>query len=261
MTVRCAIYFAPDPSDPLGRVGNAWLGRNPATGDGCAQPILDGIAPSRLREMTASPRRYGLHATLKAPFELAQGRTIAQLDAAISEFAGSCDPIPNLALKVSELDDFLALTLSQESRAVRNLAADCVRSFDPFRAPLRDEDLRRRRQAQLSNLEDAFLLRWGYPYVMEAFRFHITLTGRLPDVERDNVKEHLCRIFAPAVDGCLAVDAIALFLQEDRDRPFHMVRRYTLGRDAATSLPTNASMESPTGPTLEKTITSLPQTR
>ena len=261
MTVRSAIYFAPDPSDRLARIGNAWLGRDPAKGEACTQPILDGIAPARLREMTASPRRYGLHATLKAPFELAQGRTIAQLDAAMAEFAKTCEPVTNLGLKISEMDGFLALTLSEQYRAVGNLAADCVRSFDPFRAPSREEDLRRRRKAKLSNLEDAFLLRWGYPYVMEAFRFHITLTERLPDAERDLVKVNLRRIFAPIVNSWFAVDGIALFLQERRDQPFHMVRRYALGRVAETSCSTNESIAHPNGSSFEKVITSSPETR
>lgn len=261
MTVRCAIYFAPDPSHRLARVGNAWLGRDPVTGEACVQPTLDGVTPERLRAMTASPRRYGLHATLKAPFELAQGRTIAQLDAAMAEFSKTCDPISGLGLKISELDGFLALTLSDKYRAVGNLAADCVRSFDPFRAPLREEDLRRRRKAKLSNLEDAFLLRWGYPYVMEAFRFHITLTERLQDAERDLVKSNLRRIFAPIVNSWFTVDGLALFLQERQDRPFHMVRRYSLGRVAETSCLTNESMAHSSGSSFENVITSPPETR
>ncbi len=261
MTVRCAVYFAPHPKDPLGQVGNAWLGRNPATGEACAQPTLDTIASDRLRKITASPRRYGLHATLKAPFELAAGRTIAQLDDAIVALAAARDPIAGLRLTVSELSGFLALTLSETSRAVENLASDCVRGFDPFRAPLRDEDLRRRRQAELSNFEDALLLRWGYPYVMEAFRFHITLTGRLPTEGRAPIKKALQRIFQPILGAAFAIDGIALFLQEGRDRPFHMVRRYTLGSGAVTSFPMNESIDRPTGPTLENVITSSPQTR
>ena len=49
----------------------------------------------------------------------------------------------------------------------------------PFARPPGAAELERRRKAGLSAAQEKMLLRWGYPYVLDEFRFHLTLTGRL----------------------------------------------------------------------------------
>lgn len=261
MTARYAIYFAPDPDSPLGRFGASWLGRDAATGCRRPQPSLEALSATRLQEITQTARHYGFHATLKAPFALAPEANASQLHEALVEFSASHDPVEPLDLKVFELDGFLALGLSEDSRAITDLAADCVRGFDGFRAEITEDELRRRRRAPLTPLQDALLLRWGYPYAMEAFRFHMTLTARLDEAERGRVKRILQSLFDRTANADFAIDGVALFFQESRDRPFRMIRRYSLGTAKVKSWDTNARTESSSEPSFDSVTTSSPDTR
>lgn len=260
MTARYAIYFAPAPEDALSRLGMTWLGRDSADDTRLQQPSIPGFASSRIDAITKSARHYGFHATLKAPFALADGYSEEALDSAVAGFARGRDRISALSLKVADLDGFLALQLAEESPPVLNLAAACVRDFDTFRAPLTAAALARRRQAPLSPLEDALLVRWGYPYVMEAFRFHMTLTCRLGDTERNRLLPILQRLFRPVTGTTIAIDAISLFHQEDRDRPFRLLRRYPFRGETDRRISTKASSDRSSGPSLTSEKTSLPST-
>ena len=64
--MRVAVYYAPEPSDPLWTAACAWLGWDAERGAPVPQPDLLEIA-----DLTASPRLYGFHATLKPPMRLA----------------------------------------------------------------------------------------------------------------------------------------------------------------------------------------------
>lgn len=260
MSGRYALYFAPRAESVLARTGAGWLGRDSTTDAPLPQPPVDGFAASRVHEMTATARHYGFHATLKPPFALADGSSAEALDDALTAFARRCAPVTGLGLKVGVLDDFVALVLTEDSPEVRNLAAACVRDFDTFRRTPPAGELNRRRQAPLSDLEEALLRRWGYPYVMEAFRFHMTLTDRLPDAERGKVVPALRKLFGPAVTGTIAIDGLSLFHQEDRDAPFRLVRRYAFGDEDSRSISRNVSTDRSSGPSLTSVKTSLPST-
>ena len=260
MTARYAIYFSPGPDTPLARFGAAWLGGGDTTADAIEQPPVDGFARSRIAEITESARHYGFHATLKPPFVLAEGRTGAELDWRLGAFAQGHAPIAGLELVVGTLDGFIALLLTADSTELRNLAAACVRDFDDFRRPPPAEELMRRRQAPLGALEDALLLRWGYPYVMEAFRFHMTLTSRLPQDERDRILPLLGRMFGPVAETCCTIDAVSLFYQGGSDRPFRLLRRYPLGAGSARSIATKDATDRASGPSLTRVRTSPPST-
>jgi len=260
VTARYAIYFAPAPGDELSRLGMTWLGRDSFDDTRLLQPSIPGFAPACIDAITETPRRYGFHATLKPPFELAAGRSEGQLDRAAADFARGCDRIPGLSLKVAGLDGFLALQLTEDSPAVRNLAAACVRDFDGFRVPPTEAELAHRRQAPLSALEEALLARWGYPYVMEAFRFHMTLTCRLADAERTRLQRALRRLFHPVTSTAIAIDAVSLFRQDARDRPFRLLRRYPLRGETDRRISTNASTDRSSGPSLTNGKTSRPST-
>ena len=131
------------------------------------------------RDLTADPRKYGFHATLKAPFSLAQGRTEAELFAACAAFAATPRAIPVIRPVVGSISGFIAVIPADPPAELIRLAADCVSEFDAFRAPLTEADRARRNPSRLTSAQRAHLDRWGYPYVMEEFRFHMTLTGRL----------------------------------------------------------------------------------
>jgi putative phosphonate metabolism protein len=233
---RYAVYLAPPRDHPLARFAAEWLGRDPWSGGAMAQPRLEGLSPERLRSITASPRRYGFHGTLKAPFPLAPGRTPVELQAAVADLAAARAPF-ELPLRLGALGGFLALVPAGDPAVVDRLAADCVRALDPFRAPLSAAELERRRAAGLSPGEEATLLRFGYPWVLDRFRFHMTLTGRLDEPERARVRALLEPLVAPLLQVPLPVDAVAVLEQAHPDASFRVTGHHRLGGPAPGSAP------------------------
>jgi putative phosphonate metabolism protein len=234
MTRRYAIYFAPPPGSALAELGAEMLGRDAETGGARPQPRLDGIDPDRLRAITEDARHYGFHATLKAPFPLADGISGAALHDAAASFAADGAPAIGPALALASIGGFLALVPSAVAPAVHALADACVEAFDRFRAPLSAAELERRRRSPLTPAQDRHLERWGYPYVFEEFRFHMTLTARLNDgAEHERVRAVLAERTAPVCRDPLVIDAIAVFEQADRQAPFRITGRYPLGGTTA----------------------------
>jgi hypothetical protein len=194
---RYALYWAPPEGSDLARLGSAWLGLDEGSDAAGPPPPISGFDASRIHVLTAEPRRYGLHATLKPPFALADGTDLVSLRQALSEFAAMRPGVTLPTLEVALLDRFIALTPSAASPALDALAADCVTRFDRFRGPPAPAELARRRSTGLSPAEDAHLLRWGYPYVLDRFRFHVTLTGPLDPAEAQRLMPPLSRLFEP----------------------------------------------------------------
>ncbi len=228
MSARYAVYFSPRADEGLAVFARAWLGRDPERDRDVAQIVPDGLSQTALAEITAEPRRYGFHGTLKAPFALARGATADALLTFAADFARRRAPFTIPHLDLALLDGFLALVPAQQVPELDQLAADCVREFDLFRAPLDEADLARRRQAGLTARQEAALVRWGYPYVLEDFRFHLTLTGRLDEPERGRIRDILMRLMAPYLEVPLQVRDLVVFAQDDRAAPFRILARFSL---------------------------------
>ncbi|MCU0984928.1 MAG: DUF1045 domain-containing protein [Acetobacteraceae bacterium] len=226
---RFALYFAPPRDHPLWRIGCTLLGRDPESGEEIAPPRLDGIAPDRFAAITEDPRRYGWHATLKAPFALAEGTDAAMLEAALARFAAARAPFPMPPLVLSDLKGFLAVVPEARSEALWSFAATCVSAFDAFRRPPSEAELARRRRGGLDAVEDANLVTWGYPYVMERFQFHMTLTSRLAEEERRVVAAALSPLLAGALAVPLVAAEVSLYAEPSAGAPFRLVRRYPFG--------------------------------
>lgn len=229
MAYRYAIYWAPPRAHPLWREGCAWLGRDPETGEQSVPPLPAGMTAERHAAITAEAARYGWHGTLKPPFRLADGESQAGLDAAIRRFAAVQAPFTVERFAVRLLSGFVAVVPAERSAALDGLAAACVSAFDPFRAPPEPGEIARRQRAGLSPAQEANLARWGYPYVMEEFRFHLTLTGRLPVDEAKPLGEVLAGRFAGALAGPVRFDEIALYVEPAPGAPFMLHRRYRFG--------------------------------
>lgn len=228
MPTRYAIYFMPPAGSALWAFGSSIIGYDAATGDEPPPPAHLAIPLETLRAATLAPRRYGFHATLKAPFTLVHGATVEHLDTAARNFAAAREPREGPVLEVGEMDAFLALVPAVASPVLNDLAADCVRAFEPFRAPLSPDDRARRLEADLTPRERTHLDRWGYPYVFDDFKFHMSLTGALPDPLRADVRTALAALYAP-LRRPLAIDAIAMFVQPDRTTRFRVLARYPFG--------------------------------
>ena len=185
---RYAVYFAPAPQSLWWRAGSQWLGRCAAGQSVGAAPSVHGVSDDDYRRVTAAPRRYGWHATLKAPFALGDGVTVLQLESALKVMAQSTSAFDMPPFDVALLGDFLALVPQPQSQHANALAARCVTELHPLAAPLPDSELRRRRQAPLSARQDALLLRWGYPFVLDEYQLHCSLTGSLAGLSREQVR-------------------------------------------------------------------------
>ena len=224
--MRYAIYFTPPADDPLTRRASHWLGRDAISGEMLAQPIVEAFSEAAFSELTFDPRRYGFHATMKAPFELADGLSEADLVDAFDGFAARQIAFTLPALVLEQLGPFFALVPGAASPELQSLASDCVTVFDRFRAPLDDADISRRKPERLTPSERRNLIAWGYPYVLDDFRFHMTLTG---PVERDDqaaMRAAIEAYFAGLLDQPRQIDTLSLFVEPARGAPFtlhHMV--------------------------------------
>lgn len=222
---RYALYYAPAPDSALAGFGAGMLGYD--VYEASDVPFSAGV-PADWREITRDPRTYGFHATLKAPMALAEGATEAALVEACEGFAATKRPIPVIEPVVDSISGFIAVIPRKPSEPLQQLAADIVVAFDPFRAPLTAEDRARRNPDRLTPRQREHLDRWGYPYVMEEFRFHMTLTGRLDAASRETVLPMLRQRFGELGLDTLAIDRLALFRQEDAAARFRIISHWPL---------------------------------
>ncbi len=223
---RYAIYYTP-PAGPLADFGAAWLGWDIATGLPVQHPHIHGLSED-ITELTQTPRKYGFHGTIKPPFRLAAGTTADQLAQKAEQL---CTTLPALTLEglhLSRLGRFLALTVTGDSAPLSELAGHMVQELDHFRAPASEAELEKRRKARLSEQQEAYLIQWGYPYVMDEFRFHLTLTGRLTAARAAALQDALAPALANTLPSPFKIDALTL-VGEDTQGRFHEVQRFKLG--------------------------------
>jgi putative phosphonate metabolism protein len=224
MIPRYAIYYAPKPDDPLSVAAGHWLGRDAFTGAMLDRPNLPEFAEIDVSALTSDPRHYGFHATLKAPFELSSDQTEEALMAALEDFCGGCQPF-SADIAPQSISHFIAFRLMGSTDDMQALHEACVRAFEPFRAPLRDADIARRRKAALSPLQDERLLAFGYPYIFEDFRFHMTLTGAVRDEALRYRLVTALQAHFEAVTGPHTFWGLSLFKQNSRDEGFVIVKQ------------------------------------
>lgn len=231
--MRYAIYFTPRQDEPLARIAANWLGRDPF---GTATRPVEAVGELSSAEVafhTASARRYGFHATLKAPFRLASNETEAALRAALDDFALATPVVTIPRLVVSQIDGFFALVPEGPLPALNRFADDVVRDFDRFRAPLTEAEIERRSPDSLKPDEFRNLCQWGYPYVFETFRFHMTLSGRASLQESPRLRAAIDSLFAQVLQRPVPVDALTLFVETEPGAPFMVLSHHALGRRPA----------------------------
>lgn len=225
MTVRYALYAAPSPDSRLWRFGSSVIGYDAATAHDVSFPAHPPCNGPDWAAMTEDPRRYGFHGTLKAPFVLAEGCSEGDLLEAVMLFAERRPAFAVPALDVALLGRFVALVPASPSPELIALAGDCVSHFEPFRAPLTDADRARRLATPLTPRQIDHLDAWGYPYVFEDFRFHMTLTGALPEGRRADVRAALDEAYRQVAEP-LRMDAICIFRQANRAGRFTILARF-----------------------------------
>lgn len=228
--MRYAIYYSPPQDDPLTRAAARWLGRDAFTGDTTPAQAVGDLSAAEVAFHTAAARRYGFHATLKAPFTLADGLHESELVAALDAFAASVEPVRVPAVALRQIQGFYALVPAQRSEALDRLAGDVVIAFERFRAPMREADIARRNPDALTPSQLRNLHQWGYPYVFDEFRFHMTLSGRVSGTEAARLAHALDAYFGALLADPLEIASIALFVEPEPGAPFAIRSFHALGR-------------------------------
>ena len=222
---RYAVYFAPPPGSDWWTFGCRWLGRDALTGRALEQPLLPGIAQATLSAMTAEARVYGLHATLKPPMNLAAGVSQTDFFDAVAGLARQLQPVGLGPIAARTLGGFVALLPVHPTAAQDELAAHCVEQLDSLRAPVSPDDMARRRAKGLTPHQEELMQRWGYPHVMDQWRFHMTLTGVLAADDAALVLQSLAPRIERLNAAPLEMDALSIFIQPARTEPFRLVMR------------------------------------
>ena len=233
MPERFAIYYAPAADDPLWAKANEWIGRDPLTG-ATIDGQLSGTTRDALFDRSVSARRYGFHATIKAPMALAEGKSRAELEDLLADFTASAEPVAIGRIKLALIDGFLALIPADQTAELTGFAGEVVEAFDPFRAPPSDEERARRlKNPNLSPRQIELIDRYGYPYVFEQFQLHMTLTDRLPEGEREAYMRAAAAHFGPLAERDMMVDRLVLFHEPEAGAPFVRLDDFILDGEAA----------------------------
>jgi putative phosphonate metabolism protein len=221
---RYAIYYAPR-AGAFATAAAAWLGWDLQTGRKVVQPAL--TLPRPLADLTAEPRKYGFHGTLKAPFRLGLGVELADLQHGIKTLASQLAPVEMSGLTLHNLHGFLALVPQGDPADLLDLGAEVVRFLDPYRAALSDAEYARRRPEALTERQRELLGAYGYPFVMEEFQFHLTLSGPVTEPEVEAMQPAALAHFAGLIPQPFAVEDLCL-CGEDHAGRFHLLNRYPL---------------------------------
>jgi hypothetical protein len=225
---RYAIYWAPEPESAFADFGARWLGGDPEKGDSVSERDGLGLDDGLVERATHSPRRYGLHATIKAPFRLAPGATEAEFAEALAIFCGKRRQVRGGPLRLHRFARFLALVPSSRRADIEWLEAECVTHFDRFRAPLSEAD-RARRAGAMSPLEATQFEQFGYPHILSRFFFHVTLAGPLDEAELSEVEAALAPAVTPFTADDFVMKDLCLFGDPGGGRAFRIVGRFPFG--------------------------------
>ena len=222
---RYALYFVPGEPTEFHELGARWLGRDAYSSKRLASPPCRRVSEETFLELTSKPRRYGFHATMRAPFELLDGSTETDLARALHELCTSFSPF-EISVSPQIKNNNLVLQLDDPSELMDLLHRKCLQSVEAFRAVPSPAYLARRRRANLSANQDKLLLKWGYPYVLDEFDWHMTLSSIVSDHEllqafyRDAVDHFHSIMNRPQI-----VDSMTLCRQASQDMSFEVMEQ------------------------------------
>jgi putative phosphonate metabolism protein len=224
---RYAVYYAPRRTEALWKFGTSILGRDCENNTPVAPPATLLKHFPDWTERVASAARYGFHATLKAPFKLAPGHTEQSVQEALEQLTARRAPFMIDTWAVEPMGRCVALKPKSNSAALNALEADIVTNLDTFRAPLADNDRARRRPETLSERQRNNLEIWGYPFVLDDFDCHMTLTGPLNPEEQQNATTLIDAIYQ-SYDEPVVVSDLCLFVERQPGLPFVLLNRYAM---------------------------------
>lgn len=216
---RYAIYWMPSSSSLLDEFARRWFG---------GADSFD-LEPDLAARAVMTPKRYGFHATVKAPFRPVPGISPQEMNAELERFCARRRRIVTSPLALERFQHYLALCPSGRRAELEWLASECVVHFDRFRAPLNGED-HERRKGTLSSREAAHFKQFGYPYIFDLFYFHISLAGPLDSRELDNVSAALRPRLGTMASEDFILDELCLCGDPGNGRDFEVIGRFPLMR-------------------------------
>lgn len=208
MSVRYALYYVPKRDDPIYTLGSDWLGW-----DSHAGQKIERDENLHIDLITKKPAIYGFHATLKPPFHLKDGVRESDIIDKLDEFSRNLPTVDPIELDLKQIGSFLAFVPKDDQSNISLLAERCVKEFDLFRREMTEEEFDRRNNETLTANQVAHLSHWGYPYVMEEFRFHMTLTDKLEANQIEPTLQHLTQFFSGLLAITRRIDQIVLSKQ------------------------------------------------
>jgi hypothetical protein len=213
---RVALYYAPPASSAWWREGCEWLGRDAESGR-----TFDTSAHA----VTHSPRRYGWHATLVAPFHCAPGVTLDDVLATARAWAGSVARF-DMPVRAAELGRFVALRPAGDAddARLRSIAASALHALAALRETPTRASIERRITDGMSERQIALLREWGYPYVLDEYRFHMTLSDSL---DHADARESIVADWTQRIDtlGPMPMHGAAIFIEPEAGAPFTLRQR------------------------------------
>jgi len=225
--MRYGIYYVPASDTPLAEFGSAILGYDLERATERERLNVPGLAEGQLARLTSRARRYGFHATLKAPFALLADRSRIDVLKLAADIADRCHAVEISGLEVAMLGNFVALTPQRACPELNALAKAFVEGLDLLRAVgARDEA--KWPPAKLSSRQNELLDAWGYPYVFDQYRFHMTLTDPLPAQLAGAVRDALRRAAAGVVGKPLIIDAVVVVEETEPTALFRGIARLRL---------------------------------
>jgi Protein of unknown function (DUF1045) len=228
---RVAIYAAPQVDTDWWIRGSQWLGRCAHQRNALPQPPIEGIANAQQLALTADPRRYGWHATLKAPMRLSTQASLEMLRNHVAQICRDHRKMELPDLMPVQMGSFLAFRPALQTSALGALADDCVRRLQPLAAPLSESELQHRRRQPLTPEEDALMLAWGYPWVFHKFRFHFSLTGSVTGQSDESIRALLNAAQTHFSGlGPLQLDGLSIFIEPTPGADFVLFEQIAFAR-------------------------------
>ena len=136
-----------------------------------------------------------------------------------------CDHLAPCALALEARTDWGFVSLRPAGHQPPQLLAlesALVTRLDAFRAPLTGAERDRRNPDRLPEAARAHLDHWGYPFVLELFQYHLTLSNQLPPPLAEALRQALAPQLAPLITAPMPVTSVAL-MGEDEDGRFHLI--------------------------------------
>ena len=231
---RVAIYFLPKKNSSLENFGKNLLGRDINKKKKISLTRRQKYFINRgftyfdeLKDYCEQPAKYGFHATLKAPFRLKRNVKTKNFYDVISHIAAQHSRFKIKGLKIVYSKKFTLITSRKPNKLLINLENDLVKHLDTFRAELNKTEIKKRIPDSLTFKQNKYLKEWGYPFVLDQYKFHMTLMNQNNNKLSNKQKLELEKLIYKISNNLLEFNEISL-LGENKNGYFEEIKRFKL---------------------------------